>query len=60
MRQQAFAAGTAALVLGAWTSFGAPASARTELRDLATVEELRTRFEADGGRTRLVLLLSPT
>jgi hypothetical protein len=30
------------------------------LDDLGTVEELRTRFEADGGSTRLVLLLSPT
>ena len=31
-----------------------------ELRDLQSVDELRAAFNADRGRPRLVLLLSPT
>lgn len=34
--------------------------AGTELEDLASVEDLQARFNADQGVTRLVLVLSPT
>lgn len=33
---------------------------RMVLEDLASVEQLRLRFNADGGIPRLVLVLSPT
>lgn len=46
----------AAIVLGL---FAAPRPKAT-LNDLHTVEQLRARFNQDKGKTRLVLLLSPT
>lgn len=48
------------------TSAGGPAAAQKPavnspvLNDLNSVEELRERFIQDAGKTRLVLLLSPT
>ncbi len=33
---------------------------KTTLTDLRSVDDLRTRFDADAGSTRLVLLVSPT
>jgi hypothetical protein len=36
------------------------AGERPALRELRSVEELATAFEADAGRPRLLLLLSPT
>lgn len=38
---------------------GGPAAA-DELEELESVQELRERFDADAGKPRLVLLLSPT
>ncbi len=37
-----------------------PASATPALSDLQSVEELKTLFNRDQGKPRLVLLLSPT
>lgn len=36
------------------------AAAKTSLTDLKSVEDLKRLFNADVGKTRLVLLLSPT
>jgi hypothetical protein len=54
-----------ALVLGAWLIAGRPsigrpaASSRAGLIDLHQIDELRARFNADAGFTRLILVLSP-
>jgi hypothetical protein len=39
---------------------GAPAPGTTPLVDLQDVGDLETRFARDGGKPRLVLLVSPT
>ena len=40
---------------------GAPQSAPKDgVRDLANILELRSDFETDAGKTRVILLLSPT
>jgi len=50
------------LVLLAATLAGmpGPASPSDSLADLASIEEIRAEFNAANGRTRLILLLSPT
>jgi len=54
--------GTLLLLSGSLRSTDAyaPASAAPTLADLKGVEELRSLFNADVGKVRLVLLLSPT
>ena len=37
-----------------------PAASRATLTDLRSVDDLKTLFNADIGKTRLVLLVSPT
>jgi len=49
------------LLFGGYTPWSAPvATAAPTLSDLKGVEELRTLFNNDVGKVRLVLLLSPT
>lgn len=54
------------LVLGAWLIAGRPPlwheadPPRDGLTELRGVDDLRTRFNADAGTTRLILILSPT
>ena len=36
------------------------AATKTKLRDISSVDQLRSAFEHDAGKPRLVLLLSPT
>lgn len=46
---------------GARPAAQAPANASaSRLRDLATVDQLRTAFDADAGKVRVLLLMSPT
>lgn len=58
-------------VIAAWVAFGVvgprsprmtgqPAYAAPTLNDLKSVDELKTLFNQDRGKPRLVLLLSPT
>lgn len=53
-------------VLGAWLVAGRPPiwhqpdPPRAGLTELRGVDELRARFNADAGKTRLILVLSPT
>ena len=63
LRAVAAAVGTLLLLGGYLPSTGtyAPvATAAAELSDLKGVDELRTLFNNDVGKVRLVLLLSPT
>ena len=39
---------------------GAPAPGTRPLEDVTSVDDLRSRFRADAGKPRLVLLVSPT
>ncbi|HEV8637000.1 MAG TPA: hypothetical protein VG370_22500 [Chloroflexota bacterium] len=39
---------------------GAPTPGTRPLEDIRGVDDLRTRFQADAGKPRLVLLVSPT
>jgi len=49
------------LLFGGYIHWSAPvATAAPKLSDLKGVEELRTLFNNDMGKVRLVLLLSPT
>ena len=55
----------AALLLAAWLIVDSPlfhkaAPPGLRLTDLRAVSQLRARFEADRGMTRLILVLSPT
>ncbi len=63
IRVVAAALGTLLLLSGYFPSTGtsAPvATAAPKLSDLKSVDELRTLFNSDVGKVRLVLLLSPT
>jgi len=63
MRFFAAALGTLLLLSGYLSSTGAyapVATAAPTLADLKGVDELRTLFNNDAGKVRLVLLLSPT
>jgi hypothetical protein len=63
MRVVAAALGTLLLLGGYFPSSGASApvaTAPSTLRDLKGVDELRSLFNNDVGKVRLVLLLSPT
>ena len=59
LRTLAAATAVAAFPLPHSTSLAAP-SERPALSDLQEVDELRVAFNRDAGKTRLVLLLSPT
>ena len=55
----------AALLLAAWLIAESPQFHKTappglKLTDLRAVSQLRARFDADRGMTRLILVLSPT
>ena len=55
----------AALLLAAWLIAESPLFHKTappglKLTDLRAVSQLRARFDADRGMTRLILVLSPT
>ena len=39
---------------------GSPAPGTRSLEDIRSVDDLRARFQADAGKPRLVLLVSPT
>ena len=68
MKRSAFLALAAATLAGAGCHRvggllqrgGAPAPGTRPLEDVRSVDELRTRFQADAGKPRLVLLVSPT
>jgi hypothetical protein len=63
MRVVAAALGTLLLLGGSFPSAGASAPVATAaptLTDLKGVDELRSLFNSDVGKVRLVLLLSPT
>ena len=45
---------------GLLTRTGAPAPGTRPLEDIQSVGDLQTRFQADVGKPRLVLLVSPT
>lgn len=49
-----------ALLLGASLAAACGGTPTASLSDLGGVDELKTRFDADAGRPRMVLLLSPT
>ena len=59
LRTLAAATAVAAFALPHSTSLAAP-SERPALSDLQKVDQLRVAFSRDAGKTRLVLLLSPT
>jgi hypothetical protein len=55
----------AALIISAglvihFKSAGQPAAARKPLTEIKSIETLRAQFNRDAGKTRLILLLSPT
>ena len=52
-RFTAFAVAVLALTCGA-------ASSKPKLQDISSIDQLRSAFEQDAGKPRLVLLLSPT
>jgi len=68
MRQRIAARQCAALVLATWlawpaadaTAQAAGAVSPSVLRDLTSVAELQSSFDADRDKIRIVLLLSPT
>jgi len=68
MKRSAFLALAAATLAGAGCQQvggllergGAPAPGTRPLEDVRSVDDLRARFQADAGKPRLVLLVSPT
>ena len=50
----------AAAALQPATTTAAYAASKPELEELRSIDDLRSRFERDAGKVRLVLLLSPT
>ncbi len=54
-----YRAAAVALLLASLT-LGCRGSGTATLRDLEGVRELQARFDADAGKPRVVLLLSPT
>jgi len=68
MKRSAFLALAAAALAGAGCHQvgallkrpGAPAAGTRPLEDVRGIDDLRARFQADAGKARLVLLVSPT